>query len=92
MYVVCIDGTFIVIGIVIPGLFALALVICSTNAGEGPVQLVTCSFVHGHWVDVWRSGTLQVSMLPIATVDHRATQWSTSGSVGDFSLVQKTTP
>ena len=63
------------------GLFALALVICSTNAGEGLVKLVTCSDVHGHWIDMWRSGTLQVimSVLLITTTDHKVT----SGSLGD---------
>ena len=37
-----------------PGLLTPAFVACSTNAG---VLLVTCSDVHGRWVDVWRSGT-----------------------------------
>jgi len=32
-------------------------VIGSTNVGEGLVDLVTCTDVPWHWVDVWRSGT-----------------------------------
>ena len=35
-----------------PGLLTPTLVACSTNVGEGLVNLITCSDVPGHWVDV----------------------------------------
>ena len=33
-----------------------------------------------------------MSTLPITTVDHRASEWSTSGSLGDAFWVQKAAP
>jgi len=45
------------------------------------------------YLDVWRSGTIpekqQASALPIANIDHRMTECSTSDSLGNVSWIQK---
>ena len=47
------------------------------------------------YLDVWRSGTfmekLQVSVLPIASIDPTTTERSTSDSLGNISWIQKAT-
>jgi len=40
-----------------PGLLTPVFVACSTNTGEGLVEVITRNDVPGRWVDVWRSGT-----------------------------------
>ena len=37
----------------LPGLLTPVFVACCTNTGEGLVNLITCSDVSGHQVDVW---------------------------------------
>ena len=60
----------------------------STNLGKGLVKLVTCDDIPGRGMDIWRSGTFpgstQVSMLPVTTTHHRATEQSIRGSLGNI--------
>jgi len=42
-----------------PGLLTPVFVTCSTNMGEGLLELITCNDVPGHLGDMWRSGTFQ---------------------------------
>ena len=39
----------------LPGLLTPVFVAHSTNAGEGPVKLITCNDIPRHWVNVWSS-------------------------------------
>jgi len=54
------------IGALYPCLFNPAFAACSTNAGEGLVKLITCSYVPGCWVDVWRSGRFLIYSCEVA--------------------------
>ena len=52
------------------------------------VETESCAMTY---LDVWRSGTFpeKQQVLPIANMDCRTTECSTSDSLGDISLIQK---
>ena len=75
-----------------PVLLAQAFVAGSTNAGERPGKLITCSGVPGCWVDVWRSGTFPEKLWVHYWLQPKTTQWLSSqcqAVLGDVSWVHE---